>query len=111
MFWSLVSWLWSILGGSASKQSANGKAVSSTTAEELSISKLIVYPIKSCAGIDLEQSAYNIAGLDYDRRWMIVDTDSQKLVTARTHSKVTSVQTCLILCLLTIRLPPLHLGT
>jgi len=37
------------------------------------LSSLHIYPIKSCAGIDLAQSGIGHAGLDGDRRWMLVD--------------------------------------
>lgn len=57
---------------------------------ELSISKLVVYPIKSCAGVEVQQSPYSITGLDYDRQWMLVDIRTKKMITARneTHAKV-----------------------
>lgn len=39
----------------------------------LSISHLYIYPVKSLAGISLHQSMVKKRGLQYDRRWMIVD--------------------------------------
>lgn len=38
----------------------------------LSIASLHVYPVKSCAGIDLDAAELDVTGLRYDRRWMIV---------------------------------------
>ena len=37
------------------------------------IRSLHIYPVKSCAGIDLAQSALDERGLAGDRRWMVVD--------------------------------------
>jgi uncharacterized protein YcbX len=36
------------------------------------VRSLHIYPIKSCAGIDLRQSAIDGAGLAYDRRWVLM---------------------------------------
>lgn len=36
------------------------------------VSGLYVYPIKSCGGFSLQQSAIGMAGLQNDRRWMVV---------------------------------------
>jgi uncharacterized protein YcbX len=38
-----------------------------------SISRLFVYPIKSCAGVELSEAVLTEAGLDLDRAWMVVD--------------------------------------
>lgn len=37
------------------------------------VKSLHIYPIKSCAGIDLLHSPISAAGLRHDRQWMIVD--------------------------------------
>ncbi|HIQ07759.1 MAG TPA: MOSC domain-containing protein, partial [Thiotrichaceae bacterium] len=37
------------------------------------ISELFIYPLKSAAGIQLEQSPVDKSGLRYDRRWMLID--------------------------------------
>ncbi|MEM7773258.1 MAG: MOSC N-terminal beta barrel domain-containing protein, partial [Cyanobacteria bacterium P01_A01_bin.37] len=36
---------------------------------------LFIYPIKSAAGIAIEQSTITTRGLEYDRRWMVVGPD------------------------------------
>ncbi|WP_233235271.1 MOSC domain-containing protein [Bordetella sp. LUAb4] len=38
----------------------------------LIIRSLHIYPVKSCAGIDLSESPVDQAGLAFDRRWMVV---------------------------------------
>jgi uncharacterized protein len=37
------------------------------------IERLFVYPVKSCAGIELQEALLTEAGLDLDRAWMVVD--------------------------------------
>lgn len=70
------------------------QATSTTTSNGapsgLKLEKLIQYPIKSCAGTQVEESEYSIAGLKHDRFWMLVDKESGKMITARTYPKVRS---------------------
>jgi len=40
----------------------------------LHIRSLHIYPVKSCAGIDLSESPVDQAGLAFDRRWMVVSS-------------------------------------
>ena len=37
------------------------------------IARLFVYPIKSCAGVELPQATLTETGLEFDRAWMVVD--------------------------------------
>lgn len=41
------------------------------------IARLIVYPIKSCAGADVTEALLLEAGLEFDRAWMVVDAEGQ----------------------------------
>ncbi len=43
------------------------------------ISQMFIYPIKSCAGIEISESPLLHTGLLHDREWMIVDQDGQFL--------------------------------
>ena len=43
------------------------------------ISQILIYPVKSCAGIEVSESLLKPTGLSYDREWMIVDQDGQFL--------------------------------
>jgi len=52
---------------------------------ESQITALIIYPIKSCGGISLEECKFDAFGLEFDRRWMLAfkrtgneDPDSDK---------------------------------
>ena len=37
------------------------------------VSRLYVYPVKSCAGVRVEQALLTETGLEFDRAWMVVD--------------------------------------
>lgn len=43
------------------------------------ISQMFIYPVKSCAGIEISESVLSETGLSHDREWMIVDQDGQFL--------------------------------
>ena len=45
----------------------------------ITVRSLHVYPIKSCAGIDLLESTIDMAGLAHDRRWLLVGDDGMFL--------------------------------
>lgn len=38
------------------------------------ISRLLVYPVKSCAGVQVQQALLTETGLEFDRAWMVVDS-------------------------------------
>ena len=46
------------------------------------IARLFVYPIKSCAGVEVQQALLLETGLEWDRAWMVVD-EKGELVTQR----------------------------
>lgn len=52
------------------------------------VSEIWIYPIKSLGGIRLSEVAVEERGLQYDRRWMLVD-ESGKFVTQRNHGRLT----------------------
>jgi uncharacterized protein len=37
------------------------------------ISQLVVYPVKSCAGVTVKEAILHDTGLEFDRAWMVVD--------------------------------------
>jgi len=41
------------------------------------IARLFVYPIKSCAGVEVTEAVLTETGLDLDRAWMVVDAEGQ----------------------------------
>lgn len=41
------------------------------------IARLFVYPVKSCAGVELTEAVLTETGLDLDRAWMVVDEEGE----------------------------------
>jgi uncharacterized protein YcbX len=41
------------------------------------IARLFVYPVKSCAGVEVAEAPLTETGLDLDRAWMVVDEDGE----------------------------------
>jgi MOSC domain-containing protein len=60
-----------------------------------SIASLHIYPVKSCRGIDVASARMTETGLEWDRRWMMVDGNG-KFVTQRTHPLLTIISTAII---------------
>ncbi|MCU0383625.1 MAG: MOSC domain-containing protein [Cyclobacteriaceae bacterium] len=54
----------------------------------LQLAEILIYPIKSLGGISLQQSKVLPKGLDYDRRWMLMD-ETNKFMTQRTLPEMT----------------------
>jgi uncharacterized protein len=46
---------------------------------QATISRLFVYPIKSCAGVALQEALLIETGLEFDRAWMVVDEQGEFL--------------------------------
>lgn len=68
------------------------------------IEQLLVYPVKSCAGVSLPQALLTDTGLDLDRAWMVVDGDGE-FVTQRELPRLALVQTQLKTHELILRAP------
>ncbi len=58
------------------------------------IASLHIYPVKSCRGVDLDSARVTATGLEWDRRWMIVDA-RDRFVTQRTHPALATITTVL----------------
>ena len=54
---------------------------------ELKLTQIWIYPIKSLGGISLTSASVMEKGLEYDRRWMLVD-ESGKFMTQRIYPKM-----------------------
>ena len=61
-------------------------------ANEISVTQLFIYPVKSLAGIPLESSEVHSMGLAYDRRWMLVTPDGG-FMTQRTTPEMVMIKT------------------
>ena len=46
------------------------------------IARLFVYPVKSCAGVEVPEALLTETGLEFDRAWMVVD-EAGEFVTQR----------------------------
>lgn len=55
------------------------------------IARLFVYPVKSCAGIEVQQALLTDTGLDLDRAWMVVDAEGM-FVTQRTLPRMSLIR-------------------
>ncbi len=43
------------------------------------LSRIRIYPIKACAGTDVQEASMDERGLQYDRRWMLIDEEGNDL--------------------------------
>jgi hypothetical protein len=76
------------------------------------IEQLWVYPVKSCAGIQLKEAELTDTGLLYDRAWMVVDSEGE-FVTQRELPRMALIQPSFKLGQLVLRAPgmlALHLA-
>ena len=55
------------------------------------ISALFVYPIKSCAGVQVPEAIMTETGLEFDRAWMVVD-DNGEFLTQRELPRMALIQ-------------------
>ncbi|HJS04344.1 MAG TPA: MOSC N-terminal beta barrel domain-containing protein [Variovorax sp.] len=44
---------------------------------QATIARLFVYPIKSCAGVELPEALLTETGLEFDRAWMVADAEGE----------------------------------
>ncbi len=58
---------------------------------DLTLTHIFIYPIKSLGGISLQSAKVEERGLQYDRRWMLVDKNGMFL-TQREHPQMTLLQ-------------------
>ena len=58
---------------------------------QATISRLFVYPVKSCAGIEVQEALLTETGLDLDRAWMVVD-EAGAFVTQREQPLMALIQ-------------------
>ena len=65
--------------------------VTSESDQAVSVAALHVYPIKSCAGVTLNESLLIETGLEFDRAWMLVDPQG-RFVTQRELPRMVLVQ-------------------
>ena len=59
---------------------------------QIEITELNIYPVKSLKGISLTESELTINGLKYDRNWMIIDTENN-FITQRQIPELAKIST------------------
>ena len=59
------------------------------------ITQIWIYPIKSLAGIRLQKAKVLRKGLEYDRRWMLVDNEG-RFLTQREHPQMALFKTAIV---------------
>lgn len=52
------------------------------------VSKILIHPIKSCRGIPVQRSRYTPEGLEFDRKWCIIQGKDNTVITAREFPKM-----------------------
>ncbi|SBS31319.1 MOSC domain protein [Marinomonas aquimarina] len=57
----------------------------------LTVSELAIYPLKSCKAVTLQSAKVNLSGLEFDRRYMLIDEQGM-FVTARNHPTLTLIE-------------------
>jgi uncharacterized protein YcbX len=73
----------------------------------LTVRSLHIYPVKSCAGIDLDASPIDAAGLAYDRRWLVMS--GAQFLTQRQLPAMALIRTALTGTHLQLRAPGMPL--
>lgn len=76
------------------------------------IARLFIYPVKSCAGVEVQEALLTEAGLDLDRAWMVVDSRGE-FVTQRSQPRMALIQPQIKASEVVLRAPgmlSLHLG-
>lgn len=76
------------------------------------VESLHIYPVKSLQGINLKSARLGIRGLEYDRTWMVTDSENQ-FITQRHYSKMATIQVELTddqLILKHLGVSPLHVN-
>lgn len=55
----------------------NEKITDTASDIDARIARLFVYPVKSCAGVEVQEAVLTETGLDLDRAWMVVDAEGE----------------------------------
>lgn len=61
----------------------------------LTLSEIIIYPVKSLGGIPVSSAMITSRGLQHDRRWVLCD-ENNVFITQRNFNKMTLLKTCLV---------------
>ena len=87
-----------LVGAPKEEGKEDDKEAESSSDTGVRVVALNLYPVKSCAGIALQEATVTAGGIEHDREWMIVREGSSTvedpavIVTARMFSKVGAIQ-------------------
>ena len=73
----------------------------------IELSSIVLYPVKSCRGVTLTESAFGPDGLTHDREFLVVDAQD-RFLTQRTVPRLARVETALTVEALVLRAPGLE---
>lgn len=73
----------------------------------LTLTQLNIYPIKSCKGISLRSAGLEERGLQYDRRWMVVD-ENNRFISQREQPRLALVAVSVAADHLVVSAPGMH---
>ncbi|TCD62695.1 hypothetical protein EIP91_006555 [Steccherinum ochraceum] len=59
--------------------------------DHITVSRLFVFPIKSCRGTELQEARWTPIGFEYDRKWCIVKAEDQRVLTLRQHAEMVHI--------------------
>jgi uncharacterized protein YcbX len=57
----------------------------------IQVHQLVIYPIKSCRGVEVDSATVGTTGFEYDRRWMLVGDDG-RFLSQREHHQLALVR-------------------
>jgi uncharacterized protein YcbX len=57
----------------------------------IEVSQLVIYPIKSCRGVEVDLASVGTTGFELDRRWMLIDDDG-RFLSQREHHQLALVR-------------------
>ncbi|KAJ3262953.1 hypothetical protein HK104_006716, partial [Borealophlyctis nickersoniae] len=54
----------------------------------ISVTSIVIYPVKSCRGIELQEATVNQYGFELDRFWILADPSTHKQITQREYPRM-----------------------
>ena len=72
---------------------------------QATIARLFVYPVKSCAGVELPEALLTETGLEFDRAWMVVEAASGEFISQRELPRMALIRPTLKYSEMVLRAP------
>lgn len=84
-----------VTGALASKASPRHEEARMESLKSVSVASIRVYPVKGCAGIELQQAHVTPTGFAFDRHWMVVTEETGKFLSQRKLPRMALIQPAL----------------